>query len=299
MKYQLIIMAMLFSFASFGQPNQKPEDEIREQIAAAVASLQVSPEEIASITNRTITEGKDSINIRIYSPASTGNFPIVYYVHGGVWVAGDLNTHDNICRAISKHLQAVVVAVDYRRPPEHKFPIAFTDSYTIFKWVAAHAKELNGNGTIFVAGDSAGGQLVASLCQANQSESRKIPIAAQILINPATDLRNSSTSYKLYGDIIDWYLNEGDNKNDFRISPLVGDNISGLPPAIIIVGEHDELRSEGEAYHQRLQSRNIKSFLFVHPSAGHLAAYWCAAHEVAMPALAFIIDTVRENFVKK
>ena len=299
MKYHLIMLAILCSYASFGQSNQKPEVEIREQIAAAVTSLQVSPEEIASITNRTITQGKDSINIRVYSPATTGDFPIVYYVHGGVWVAGDLNTHDNICRSLSKHLQAVVVAVDYRRPPEHKFPNAFNDCYTIFKWVASHSKELNGNGIIFVTGDSAGAQLVASLCQANQSESKKIPITAQILINPSTDLRKSSTSYKLYGEIIDWYLNEADNKNDFRISPLVGDNISGLPPAIIIVGEHDELRGEGEAYHQRLQSRNIKSFLFVHPSAGHLAAYWCAAHEVAMPALAFIVDTVRENFVKK
>ena len=316
MKYCLILLAFLTAaaaqtFAQDPQPKpqqqpqpqqqpsqqrSKPEEEIRQQIAEAVTALQVPPEQLHMVTNRTIIPDKDSLNIRIYQPQATGKFPVVYYIHGGIWIAGDLNTHDNICRALSKHLNAVVVAVHYRRPPEHQFPTAFNDSYAVFKWVAAHQQELNGNGQFFVMGDSAGGQLVASLCQANLSEKNKVPITAQVLINPATDLRTSSPSYRQYGDIIDWYLAPGDNKNDFRASPLVGENISGLPPAIIIVGEHDEIRSEGEAYHQRLQSRNISSSLFVHPSAGHLGPFWCAAHEAAMPALAFIVNTIQEKF---
>ena len=187
MKTILTVLLFLGPFIIKGQNNGPDPNEVRTLIAKSITDLNVPPEPVAQIKNEFVLNGKDSIAIRIYRP-SAKKLPIVYMVHGGGWVAGDLETHDNICRFLTNSLQVIVIAVNYRRPPEQKFPAAFDDSYFIFKWINAHTGELNGNGRLILIGDSAGGELVASICLVNAGEKNRIPVLVQVLVNPALDI---------------------------------------------------------------------------------------------------------------
>lgn len=248
MKKLLIPLLLLLFISAKSQDKTPTPEEIRQLIAKSITDLHVAPEQVAEIKNEIVRNGKDSVAIRIYKPVLNKNLPVIYFVHGAAWVAGDLETHDNICRYLSNHLQAIVVAVDYRRAPEHKFPIPFDDCYAVMKWIYSHTKQLNGNGKLVLMGDSAGGQLVGSLCLVNANEKQPIPVLAQILVDPALDLSKTSVSYHTYSLFIDWYLNETDNANDIRISPLLSHDFKGLPQAIIVVGENDKIRNDGEAF---------------------------------------------------
>jgi acetyl esterase len=125
---------------------------------------------------------------------------------------------------------------------------------------------LNGNGKLVLVGDSAGGQLVGSLCMVNAAGKNPIPVVAQVLVNPALNLSKGSVSYTTYARFIDWYLNDTDNTRDIRISPALATSIKGVPPAIIVVGENDKIRNDGEVFHQKLLSAGIRSELYVQPS---------------------------------
>ncbi len=294
MKLKLIVLLSLVGPILWAQTNIPTPDEVRVIIAQSISDLNIAPEHVSIVKNDFIFNGKDSIGIRIYQPALDGNFPIVYYVHGAAWVAGDIDTHDNICRYLANSLQAVVISVDYRRPPEHKFPVPFDDSYFIFKWINEHMTELKGNGKLILIGDSAGGQLVASICVVNSLSENPVPILAEVLVNPALNLSKGSVSYKTYPFFIDWYLNDTDKSDDARISPLLAKNVSKVPPAIIVVCENDEIRNDGEEYHKKLTEEGIVSSLFVQPKTGHLGIHWCAADEIAKPAMDFVTNKLKE-----
>jgi acetyl esterase len=185
------------------------------------------------------------------------------------------------------------VAVNYRRPPEHKFPAPFNDCYTVLKWIHSQKKQLNGNGKLVLLGDSAGGQLVGSLCLVNAAQKKPIPLTAQVLVNPALNLSKGSASYSTYSNFIDWYLSEMDNTNDIRISPALATDVKGVPQAIIVVGEKDKIRNDGEVYHQKLLDSGIKSTLYVQSNVGHLAGRWCAGDEKAKPAMDFVVEELQ------
>jgi len=289
MKKILLLTFLVLPVLLQAQNKTPTPDEIRISIAKSITELHVAPEPVAHVKNDFVSSGKDSIPIRIYQPSSNKPLPVVYLVHGAAWIAGDLETHDNICRYLANHLQAVVVAVNYRRPPEHKFPAPFNDTYTVMKWIYSHTKKLNGNGKLVLIGDSAGGQLVGSLCLVNAAEETPIPVVAQVLVNPALNLSTGSVSYVTYSKYIDWYLNETDDANDVRISPVLADKVKGVPQAIIVVGENDKIRNDGEEFHQKLLGAGIKSTLYVQPNAGHLAGLWCAGDEKAKPAMDFVV----------
>ncbi len=287
---KILLLPLLVLFVLAQAQNKTPTpDEVRIAIAKSITDLHVAPEPVAIVTNNFVTSAKDSIPIRIYQPVLGKPLPVIYLVHGAAWVAGDLETHDNICRYLANHLQAVVVAVDYRRPPEHKFPAPFNDSYTVMKWIHANQKHLNGNGKLVLVGDSAGGQLVGSLCMVNAAEKKPIPVVAQVLVNPALDLSKGSVCYTTYARFIDWYLNDTDDASDIRISPGLATSIKGVPPAIVVVGENDKIRKDGEEFHQKLLSARINSKLYVQPNTGHLAGRWCAGDERAKPAMDFVV----------
>lgn len=296
MKKILLLPFLILSILSKAQDKTPTPDEIRLAIAKSITDLRVTPEPVSQVINDFVADGKDSIAIRIYRPASDNPLPVIYLVHGAAWIAGDLETHDNICRYLANHLQTVVVAVNYRRPPEHKFPAPFNDSYAVLKWINAHKKQLNANGKLVLLGDSAGGQLVGSLCLVNASQERPIPLTAQVLINPALNLSKGSASYNTYSRFIDWYLNEMDNPADIRISPALATDVKGVPQTIIVVGEMDKIRNDGEVYHQKLLNSGIKSTLFVQPNAGHLAGRWCAGDEKAKPAMDFVVAELQRLF---
>ena len=225
---------------------------------------QTTSEPVANVENRTIPGPAGEIPIRVYTPQGDGPFPVVVYFHGGGWVLGNLETHDGICRAITNGAACVVVAVEYRLAPEHTFPAAPEDCYAATRWAAQHVEQINGNrARLAVAGDSAGGGLAAVV--ALMARDRGGPLLAfQMLAYPITDLRMASASYTqnahapmLTRDDMLWfrghYLRDATDATDPLASPLLAQNVSGLPPALIVTAGYDPLRDEGEQYGERLQ----------------------------------------------
>lgn len=288
---QILTSLLFFTSTLLMAQNQMPTpDQVRVSIANSITTLQVKPEFVTLVENTLV----DSIPIRIYNPNPKKRLPVIYLVHGAVWVAGDLETHDNICRFLANHAEAIVVAVHYRRAPEHQFPAAFDDSYFVMKWINTNTGKLNGNGKLILIGDSAGGQLVGSLCLVNASAGKPIPVTAQVLVDPALDLSKGSDSYSAYGFFIDWYLNKTDNTSDIRISPLLAKDFTKLHKTIIAVAEQDRIRDEGERFHQKLSDAGVSSVLYVQPDVSHLGADWCAGSERAFPTMEFVLAEMRK-----
>lgn len=231
-----------------------------------------TPEQIvpvAEVQDIQIPGPAGALQARVYRPDGTGPFPTVVYLHGGGWVIGNLDTHDNMCRAVCKGSQAVVVSVDYRLAPEHRYPAAVDDAIAATQWVQTHAATLGGSPTVGIAGDSAGGNLAAVVCQ--QLRGTAPAIKAQFLIYPAVDhlqaghrsIDENATGYVLEKRSMEWfyehYANGSASTNDARLFPLQATDLSGLPPALVVTAEFDPLRDEGEAYGHALQAAGVPS----------------------------------------
>lgn len=225
-----------------------------------------------SVENRTIPGPNGDIPIRIYTPEGNAPFPVLVFFHGGGWVLGDLDAVDSTCCALAKDGTCVVVSVDYRLAPEHKFPAAVEDAYAATLWVAKNAAGINGDvSRIAVAGDSAGGNLatVVTLMAREKGEPKLI---YQVLIYPPTHYNFDGESYREYGqgygltkDEMFWfwhqYLADVADGNHPYASPLLAEDLSNLPPALIITAECDILRDEAEAYAGRLRSAGVPVLL--------------------------------------
>ncbi|HEX7928881.1 MAG TPA: alpha/beta hydrolase [bacterium] len=207
------------------------------------------------------------IPARLYAPDATPGRPLIVFYHGGGWVIGSLDTHDDFCRRMAKLVNAVVVAVDYRLAPEHRFPAAIDDAYAATKWVAANAKQLGGDASrLVVMGDSAGGNLAAVVALMARDQGGPA-IAQQVLIYPATHHDFSLPSVKKYGEGflltsigMEWFWNHylgGQDGKDWRASPMSAKTLKGLPPAYVLIAEYDVLRDEGELYAARLQKEGV------------------------------------------
>jgi len=240
----------------------------RASIAGFVA-LQGEPVEVASVLNRTVPGPAGEIPVRVYTPAGGGGpLPVVVYYHGGGWVIGDLEVVDRPCRLLASAAGAIVVSVDYRLAPEHRYPAAFDDCYAAAVWVAGHAAELGADpARIAVAGDSAGGNLAAAVALAARDRGGPA-LAAQLLIYPVTDFDFSTESYRVNADgylltkaSMTWfwghYLGAQDLDKDPYACPLRADSLAGLPPAYVATSEYDPLRDEGEAYARRLAEDGV------------------------------------------
>ncbi len=240
---------------------------------AAIDGLKLSggaAEPVASIENLRIP-GPDGqpIPIRIYTPNTAGPRPAMVYFHGGGWVVCDLDTHHVVCTAIANRAGAVVVAVDYRLSPEHKFPAAVNDCYAATVWVAANAERLGIDPKkITVGGDSAGGNLGAVMCLISRQQCGP-SIALQVLVYPVTDLstferpsyREFAKDHHLTKAEMEWFrghylARDEDGRNPYA-SPLLAEDLHGLPPALVITAECDPLRDEGEAYAKRLEQAGV------------------------------------------
>ena len=213
------------------------------------------------------------IGARLYEPA-TGSAPppLVVYFHGGGHVIGDLDTHDQPCRFLARETPAVVLAVDYRLGPEHRFPAAVEDALAAFRWAHAEAATLGADpARIAVAGDSAGGNLAAVVAQLTAAEDGPAP-AFQALLYPVTDYSVKRRSYELFGEgffltreEMDWfrdnYFAGSDQRSDPRASPLLAADLAGVAPAHVVTAGFDPLRDEGEAYAQRLLEHGVPTTL--------------------------------------
>jgi acetyl esterase len=209
---------------------------------------------------------------RLYvAPEAPPQAPLVVYYHGGGHVAGDLDTHDPICRFLAREAAVRVLAVDYRLAPEHPFPAAVEDALTAFRFAAAHAAELGADpARLAVAGDSAGGNLAAAVAQATAGD--EIAPAFQLLIYPVLDSTRERASYELFADgfllstpKIRWYralyLPDPEAASDPRASPLLREDLSGLAPAHITTAGFDPLRDEAEEYAAGLRAAGVPTTL--------------------------------------
>lgn len=241
-----------------------------EARAAIRARLQpvADPEEVGSIRSFEVDGPAGAVPVRIYTPAGSapGPRPVVVFAHGGGFVFCDLDTHDGICRAMTNGLGAVVISVDYRLAPEHPAPAALEDVYATLGWAHANAAELEADpDRIVVAGDSAGGNLAATVALAARDRGGP-PIAAQALLYPVIDDNFDTDSYRTYSEgyfntraAMQWYWRQyaPGGANSPLISPNRSDTLAGLPPAVVLTASCDPLCTEGDAYAARLAADGV------------------------------------------
>ena len=239
--------------------------------------------------------------MRMYTPVASGGGPLptLVYFHGGGFVIGDLETHDGLCRQFANEGGFAVIAVDYRRAPEHKFPAALDDAIAAVAWVETHASELGVDANrIAVGGDSAGGALAAAVAQ--HAKAKGAPkIAYQMLLFPVTQiggetssLREFAVGYFLDKATLDWfykqYVPADQDKSDPRVSPLNAADFKGLPPAYVMLGGFDPLHDEGLQYAKKLRDAGVAVEIADYPGLVHTFIYMQAvlpqAHEAVAAA---------------
>ena len=274
-------------------------------VALQGAVLAGEPEQVAGVSDRQVPVSGGDVRVRIYRPAGTGPFPGLVFFHGGGWVICDLDTHDALCRAIARRAGAVVVAVDYRRAPEHKFPTALNDCDEATRWVAANTAALQIDpARLAVGGDSAGANM-ATVVAVRSRDRGGPPLALQVLVYPATDLTSFDTpSYREFGrdhfltiDTIRWfvdhYMARPEDVAQPEASPALIADLRGLPPALVITAECDPLLSESEAYARRLKEAGVPVTLSRYPGVIHTFIGMLGAFEEARAAVGEIADAVR------
>ena len=258
-------------------------DEARADLADGARMLAGRP--LAGVSTRecAIAGAEGPLRARLYTPdelAPGAPGALVVYYHGGGFVAGDLDTHDQPCRLLARSSGARVLSVDYRLAPEHRFPAAVQDALAAFRDAVARAGELGAEpGRIAVAGDSAGGHLAAVTARLAAGDGGPAP-AFQLLIYPVTDLTRVSASrlscaegFLLTKENMDWYedqfMGPEDDRSDPRASPLLAEDLGSLAPALVVTAGFDPLRDEGEAYAARLAEAGVRTVLRRHPGHVH------------------------------
>jgi acetyl esterase len=267
-------------------------EECRAGLRAALP-LTGAPSALAEVTDTTLPSPAGAVPVRVYRPSNAAQLPVVAYFHGGGWIMGDLDSHDTTCRDIARYAEAVVVAVHYRRPPEHPFPAAYEDCLAVTKALLDGSAGLGTDrNRVAVAGDSAGGNMAASIAQALRGSSPGL--VHQVLIYPLTDARLTQTaSYRQFAEghfltrrdiehCLKTYAGAAD-REDVRLSPALAKDLSGLPAATVITAECDPVRDDGEAYAAALRTASVP------------VEYWCFEGQVhPFVMLGGIIDAAHE-----
>ncbi|MEH2564251.1 alpha/beta hydrolase [Bradyrhizobium sp. AZCC 2289] len=251
---------------------QSARDALR---ALAAARAAIPPPAVRSANDTRVQGAAGPLAARVYRNAD-GKSPTVVFFHGGGWVAGDLETHDRQARLLAIETGAVVISVDYRRPPETRFPGAFEDAFAAVKDIVGRIAEFGGDAArVGVAGDSAGGNLAAASAIACRDAG--IRLAAQLLVYPVTDVAGNyadreqnarfpsrvenAEGYFLSRAVMQWfaghYLSHTGQGTDWRVSPLRAKNLAGLAPAIVCTAWFDPLRDEGKAYADALAAAGV------------------------------------------
>jgi acetyl esterase len=245
--------------------------EARFAYLASRPILQPDPEAVAEVLALEAAGPAGPVPLRFYRGQSVPKDrpqPALIYFHGGGWVIGDLESHDQLCRALANAAACIVVSVDYRLAPEHKFPAAAEDAIAAMRWIAANAARLGIDAAhLAVGGDSAGGNLAAvvSLAARDGGGPR---LVHQLLVYPCTDMRMNWPSAERHAEqlpltragmrwFIAHYLRSPADEADWRASPLRASSLEGLPPALVITAGFDPLCDEGEAYAKALRAARV------------------------------------------
>ncbi|MGE0748213.1 MAG: alpha/beta hydrolase [Rhodospirillales bacterium] len=254
----------------------------REMFAKAGLANAPQPPAVKSVADHAAPGPHGPVPVRVYVPngGGAGPLPAIVYFHGGGWVLGSVATHDVYARCLADAASAVVVSVDYRLAPEHRFPAAADDSFAAVRWVAANAASLGIDAArIGVAGDSAGGNLATVVCQMARDTGGPA-LAVQVLQYPTVDLtadtpsrKQFATGHLLTAAAMNWfaetYLNSAAERTDPRASPSLARDLSRLPPAIVVTAECDILRDEGKAYADKLAAAGVKTTYRCVPGVTH------------------------------
>jgi acetyl esterase len=266
--------AVYKAFQDAGRPPYETltPPEARAYYQAARPVTNPEPPELARVEPLSIPAPHGTIPARIYTPKqprkANGLAPCLVFFHGGGWVIGDLESHDVVCRKLADEGELIVISVDYRLAPEHKFPAAVDDAILAATWIADNAAKLGIDpARLSVGGDSAGGNLAAVVALAAR-DGNGASIAGQVLIYPATDFAmthpshsEAETSILLTHTVIKWfrdhYLNGTADVHDWRASPARANTLIGLPPAYVLTAGADPLRDEGDEYAERLKQAGV------------------------------------------
>ncbi|HET7313976.1 alpha/beta hydrolase [Salinisphaera sp.] len=280
-------------------------DAQRKQMLAQSSALAPRANGAIDTSEFVLAGAKGSLAARRYQPEHAADGAAIVFYHGGGFVLGDLDSHDGLCRALADRAAATVIAIDYRRAPEHPAPAAALDAVAAFRDIVSRADKLGLDPRrLAVAGDSAGGNLAAVVAQ----QTRDDPTApcAQLLLYPTVDFAEDkpskdrfATGFFLEKASMDWferhYLPDGYDKRDPMVSPLRGD-LAGVAPAIVVTAGFDPLRDEGEAYAAALKTAGVDAVSRREPGLLHGFANFAGGVERAGQALREAADELRARF---
>ncbi len=266
-----------------------------------------APDPAVESVDKSITTSTGALPARIYTPKNgAGPFPVIVYYHGGGWVIADKKVYDGGARALSKLANAVVISVDYRQGPEHKFPAAHDDAYATYEWALANAASLKGDPKkIALAGESAGGGLAVATAIMARDKKAQMPLAI-VSVYPIAGTDTNTPSYienaaakPLNGPMMSWffdnYLNGPDDKSNTRVN-LVAANLAGLPPVTIINAQIDPLRSEGEMLADKLKAAGVTTEQKTWSGVTHEFFGMSAAVDKAKEANQWAADALKRAF---
>ena len=262
-----------------------PVDEARRLYEARISAM-APPPRVADVSERQIDGPGGALRLRIYTPPGDGPFPLMVFFHGSGFVLCSLDTHDGMCRNLCAGIGCVVVSVDSRLAPEHRFPAGPDDCLAATRWAAAHAGELGADPTrIMLAGDSAGGNMAAVPALRVRDEGGP-PLTGQMLLYPVTDYHEPGTpSYEenaegfgLTRETMKWfwghYLGDAADADNPYASPMRASDLSGLPAAFVASAQYDPLRDEAELYGERLRTAGVAAEIVRYPGMNHGFLFW-------------------------
>jgi len=263
------LLNYLHQQANSKEIQEKELNAIRKNINLNLIKYNDLPPSLVSVNDVLIPAEKERIRVRIYNPLENQTLPVLIFIHGGGWFAGNIDTHDVFCRKIAKFAKCLIASVDYRLAPENKFPTALEDCCEACNWVKKHIKDYSGDpSNIAVCGDSSGGNLAAALSHMLIAEDLPI-FKFQFLIFPVMNLSSLNTeSYQLFGKdygltkedmqwFINKYLNHSGEARHSSASPLISNNFSMIPKSYIITAGYDVLKDEANAYAEKLKAAGI------------------------------------------
>jgi acetyl esterase len=298
--------AVLDTIAALGLPpaEQGTPEQARANFVTQRRALDGPPTPIRSVEERRIPGPGGELPLRLYRPAERRPLPTLLFFHGGGWVIGSIDTHDPICRDLADRSGCLVVSVEYRLAPEHRFPAAAEDAYAATRWVAEHAGEVGADpARLAVGGDSAGGNLAAAVALMARDRGGP-PLAFQLLIYPVTDrgietpsYRENAEGYGLTRDRMAWfwnqYLSRPADADDPYASTLRAESLRGLPPALVVTAGYDVLRDEAEQYAARLRADGVEAQVARYPGLVHGFFGMTGPIDAARDGLRRTADTLR------
>jgi acetyl esterase len=261
---QLILDAV----AASGEPHLStlPVDEARERVRAALVA-KAAPLALQSVEDVPLPAPNGTLRLRLYR-REDGRLPVALFLHGGGWTVNDVDTHDELCRRLAKRSGWLLASLDYRRAPEHKHPVQLQDAYLAYRWLLDNAESIGcDRSSPALVGESSGGTIAASLTVLLRDLGAPAPVY-QVLAYPVADrfdrwpsYAERGTGYILDSALMQWYfgqfLPEGSPAEDSYLFPLAAEDLSGLPPTLILTAEFDPLRDEGIAYAKRLADAGV------------------------------------------